>query len=1032
VWAWGSNADGQLGNGSATNSDVPVQVDGLTNVISVAAGGNQSFALVAGGTVWGWGYNADGELGNGSTTNSDVPVEVSGLSGVVAIAAGEYATYALESNGTVWAWGYNNVGQLGNNSTTNSSVPVQVSGLSGVIGVAGGGYFGLAVGSNGTVWAWGGNGDGQLGNNTTTNSSVPVQVSGLSGVTAVAAGLYHSLAVTSTGTVWAWGYNNVGQLGNNSTTNSSVPVRVSGLSGVTGVAGGGYFSLAVESNGSVSAWGGNTAGQLGNNTTTNSDTPVSASGLSGATQVAAGSYFSLAANANDTVWAWGANTNGQLGNGTTTNSSIPIVSTLNPGIGLVQANDGSSTSSTLPLSLPNSPTSGDLVIVTLSGTLSGWSLPSGWTMAANEHVNADIAIAYHIAASGDPTTWTFTQNGGSSSTSGRIADWTGFLGAPQLDLSSVGTTSGATTTVSANPGTPAGTPEVIIAAVSGPSGDGPVSFNQSIDSDLDNLAALSTGAGVVSDLASLSPVTATWASPSVADMAVATFRSATETPGTPTDVTAVAQANAAVVDWTAPTGTVPITQYTVTPYIGSTAQTATTVTGSPPPSYATVPHLTTGATYTFTVAASNAVGVGPASARSPSVTPATPENPLYQQWSEQTQPEEWTPANSLDPNNTDSDAAAFDDDGTIVMFYRATALDGVYVIERATSTDMVNWTYGGIVISNATLDGVQAWPTCGSNYAPSVYVEQAGRDPNAGWIILTWESNYSIDGSDGGCDAATTPYGIGTHIDFAYSEDDGETFQNIQALMWPTANMPWTGWSDPPACTNKQVPSDQGPVFCGNVGTPSLQWAGSDGSEQVYDLTFHGYGGGDGTGVLQRGIATQVLSDPTQLSGNGWTNVSTINVDSSSGQELGTTAFSDDGYTLYNVGVGRADIIQPQPSGPGIPDSYYYMDLEVFTTSSACGTGYSQLMMARSSSIYGPYTLAALPIYTGGWPPPNQFQAQASPPSGCFGALPAFLYIGSDSEELADTYWVITENEFNLDSPAYRSIQPWEYGYQTS
>ena len=64
--------------------------------------------------------------------------------------------------------------------------------------------------------------------------------------------------------------------------------------------------------------------------------------------------------------------------------------------------------------------------------------------------------------------------------------------------------------------------------------------------------------------------------------------------------------------WTAPSnGGSAITSYTVTPFIGATAQTPTTVTGSPPATTTTVTGLTNGTAYTFTVTATNAVGTGP-------------------------------------------------------------------------------------------------------------------------------------------------------------------------------------------------------------------------------------------------------------------------------------------------------------------------------------------------------------------------------------------------------------------------------------
>lgn len=69
----------------------------------LSAGDVHSVVVKSNGTVWTWGDNYYGQLGNGSTILSLTPVQVSGLSGIVSVAAGMNHTMALKSDGTVWA-----------------------------------------------------------------------------------------------------------------------------------------------------------------------------------------------------------------------------------------------------------------------------------------------------------------------------------------------------------------------------------------------------------------------------------------------------------------------------------------------------------------------------------------------------------------------------------------------------------------------------------------------------------------------------------------------------------------------------------------------------------------------------------------------------------------------------------------------------------------------------------------------------------------------------------------------------------------
>lgn len=96
----------------------PIKADFITTP-AIAGGGNHSLALKSDGTVWAWGDNGNGQLGDETTAQRNVPVQVKNLTNAISIAACERGCHslALKSDGTVWAWGDNSKGQLGDGTT---------------------------------------------------------------------------------------------------------------------------------------------------------------------------------------------------------------------------------------------------------------------------------------------------------------------------------------------------------------------------------------------------------------------------------------------------------------------------------------------------------------------------------------------------------------------------------------------------------------------------------------------------------------------------------------------------------------------------------------------------------------------------------------------------------------------------------------------------------------------------------------------------------------------------------------------------
>jgi alpha-tubulin suppressor-like RCC1 family protein len=285
-------------------STTPVPVAGLSDVTAVAAGAQHGLALLSNGTVMAWGDNEDGQLGDGTGSNSDVPVTVHGLSEVVAITADQNSSLALLKNGTVMSWGYDGEGALGQGSDHPSQyLPAPVSGLTNAKAIAGNHEGNLALLADGTVVAWGENFFGELGDGTMVASSVPVAVSDLSDVRAIAAG-GDSLALRADGTVMAWGSNNAGQLGIGTIEGPTecflynfcglTPVPLSELKGVSAIAAGYEHNLALLSDREVVAWGENWNGQLGTGDTVSTDGPVPVPGLIDVSEIAAGEGRSFA------------------------------------------------------------------------------------------------------------------------------------------------------------------------------------------------------------------------------------------------------------------------------------------------------------------------------------------------------------------------------------------------------------------------------------------------------------------------------------------------------------------------------------------------------------------------------------------------------------------------------------------------------------------------------------------------------------------------------------------------------------------
>ena len=364
VRCWGDNSEGQLGLGTAANlSGQPPYKNGLVPLgaaaVALTAGDSHTCALMADRSVRCWGANADGQLGLGNTnTIGDDEVPDAAHAAVplgaqaTVVAAGGNDTCAILQDGSLRCWGRNDYGQLGLGNTNTigddevpSAAVAEVSLGDTAAAVASGGEHTCAVlGSLGSssVRCWGRNNLGQLGLGNTTeigDNELPTSVAALGfldgGFDAIVAGVTRTfLHLSNDYGVEVWGDNSDGGLGFGTTEDYTMHTAPE-LGNLTfdgaptlDVSAGAYHACVRTQNQQFRCWGVDDKGQLGLGITATVgdlgsvalEPPVDlGSDAAGhahyATLMATGAAHTCALLETGTLLCWGENASGQLGLG---------------------------------------------------------------------------------------------------------------------------------------------------------------------------------------------------------------------------------------------------------------------------------------------------------------------------------------------------------------------------------------------------------------------------------------------------------------------------------------------------------------------------------------------------------------------------------------------------------------------------------------------------------------------------------------------------------------------------------------------
>ncbi len=281
ISCWGSNYDGQLGDGTRQDSTAPRQVQVDATITKISLGGDTACALTQDGYVYCWGNGRGGQIGHGSSTTSEVPTLARGISNAidVSVGTGGAGVCAVLTNGTTSCWGNRRLALITRYATNGlryleqALEPQKINGISDAKSVSVGTNSACVVTESETVRCWGENSDSQLGNDTAASynwtrypadrtTSYPVTVRNLSGVRSVHAG-DTSCAVLIQGETFCWGWGavtigygaNQGLTGTGGATGSDVPQGISTTSGTQAISVEGHKVCVLDSEGQIKCRG---------------------------------------------------------------------------------------------------------------------------------------------------------------------------------------------------------------------------------------------------------------------------------------------------------------------------------------------------------------------------------------------------------------------------------------------------------------------------------------------------------------------------------------------------------------------------------------------------------------------------------------------------------------------------------------------------------------------------------------------------------------------------------------------------------
>ena len=322
LWCWGSNLEGQLGQGDLVSRSQATRVAPDAPWLDVTVGGVHTCAIRADRTLWCWGGNASGQLGIGSAvTPQPSPQPVSLPRPVVVAASSGNHTCAILDDTSLWCWGANFDGQTAQNDPFDSPdvlAPSRVgadigwSAIAGSDGVTLGILAGAARGS-------GRNTESQLG----LGAPAPSQVRTMTAIDpgpwmAVSSALGSSCGLKADASAWCWGNNTMAQIALPALIQYDVPTLLDDTATWQTISVDAFGGCGINDGGVLRCWGRNDEGQIGfGSYTTTPLAPFTSGTFTDWTAFSMSRFHACGQRADGGVWCAGENTYGQVGTGDT-------------------------------------------------------------------------------------------------------------------------------------------------------------------------------------------------------------------------------------------------------------------------------------------------------------------------------------------------------------------------------------------------------------------------------------------------------------------------------------------------------------------------------------------------------------------------------------------------------------------------------------------------------------------------------------------------------------------------------------------